>query len=227
MSNEQYEIEDFAFIGRTYTEYQHMFDLDPGDWAGKRVLDCPAGSCSFVGAASEHGIEGVGVDEMYDCALGTLARTCRDDIATAMDALDGVENLYVWEFYDDVPELVSYRERAASHFLYDYAHHGERYVPATLPELPFADDSFDLVLSAHFLFLYDDRLSREFHLDTIRELLRVGDQLRIFPLHGFDAERSELVAPVVQTLEADGYSTDIRTVPFEFQRGADSMLVVE
>ncbi|PSQ05960.1 hypothetical protein BRC95_06450, partial [Halobacteriales archaeon QS_5_68_33] len=136
-------------------------------------------------------------------------------------------DLYVWEFYDDISELRAYRERAASLFLSDYTHNGDRYVQTDLPATPFADRAFDLVLSAHFLFLYDDRLSYEFHLDTVLELLRISGQLRLFPLHGFDADQSDLVTKLVESLQSAGYTTDIRVVPFEFQRGANEMLVVE
>jgi len=175
MTGRKYEIDDFAFIGRTFEEYRRMFDFGTDRWSGQRVLDCPAGPCSFVAEAREHGIEAVGADVMYDRRPAALSTACTGSIETAMDALDGVEDLYRWEFYDDVPELTSYRERAASRFLHDYAHNGERYVPTTLPALPFADGAFDLALSAHFLFLYDDRLSRAFHVETARELLRVAD----------------------------------------------------
>lgn len=227
MSDQQYEIEEFACIGRTLPEYRRMFALDLDAWVGQRVLDCPAGACSFVAEASERGVEAVGVDRLYDRSTAALAARCAADIDTAMAALDGVEGLYRWEFYDDVDELRSYRERAASRFLHDYAHEPGRYVAAELPSLPFPDGVFDLVLSAHLCFLYDDRLSAEFHHRALRELLRVGDELRVFPLHGFDADRSVLVEPVVRRLRADGYRADIRSVPFEFQRGADEMLVVE
>jgi hypothetical protein len=59
----------------------------------------------------------------------------------------------------------------------------ERYVPVTLPSLPFKDGEFDILLSAHFLFMYADRLDYEFHINTLNELLRVTkEEIRIFPL---------------------------------------------
>jgi len=227
MVTKKYEIDEFAFIGRTFTEYQRMFDFDPATWAGQRVLDCPAGPCSFVTEAHDRGIEAVSADKMYDRSAAALSKRCAEDIETAIDALDGVEDLYRWEFYGDVSELRTYREQAASRFLSDYAHNGHRYVYADLPATPFVDHAFDLVLSAHFLFLYDDRLSYEFHLETIRELCRISGQLRVFPLHGFDADQSELVGNLVEDLQSEGSTTDFQVVPFEFQRGANKMLVVE
>lgn len=227
MEDDRYRIEEVAFIGRTAAEYERLFDLNIDAWAGQRVLDCPSGACSFVAAARERGVDALGADVEYDRSPAALAGRCATDVDRAMASLDGVEHLYRWEFYDDVPDLRSYRECAARRFLHDYAHNGERYVDALLPELPFPDGAFDLVLSAHFLFLYDDRLSERFHVRTARELLRVGDQLRVFPLVGFDAERSAYVEPVVDRLRTDGHDVEIRSVPFEFQRGADEMLVVE
>jgi len=227
MSEKKYEIDDFAFIGRTFTEYRRMFDLDPGRWVGNRVLDCPAGPCSFISEAQDRGIDACGVDTMYDRSPAVLSEICTADIETAMAALEGIEDLYVWEFYDDVSELAAYRELAASRFLRDYTHNGERYVAADLPTTPFGEDEFNLVLSAHFLFLYDDRLSRQFHLETAKELSRISRQLRIFPLHGFDAEQSDLVGDVVERLRSAGHTAEIRSVPFEFQQGGDEMLVVE
>jgi hypothetical protein len=227
MTKEQYTIDEFVFIGRTFAEYLRMFDLMNESLDDQQILDCPAGPCSFVAEARTRGVDAIGADILYNHSSAALTQRATDDIGRAMSALDGVEHLYRWEFYDDIADLTAYREQAATQFLRDYATNGEQYVHAELPQLPFADRAFDLVLSAHFLFLYDDRFSLTFHLDTIREFVRVCGQLRIFPLHGFDGEQSELVADVVDALRADGYGVRLETVPFEFQRGADQMLVVE
>ena len=45
----------------------------------------------------------------------------------------------------------------------------------------FNNEQFHLVLSAHFLFMYSDRLDYDFHVQTIRELPRVAsEEVRIF-----------------------------------------------
>ena len=49
----------------------------------------------------------------------------------------------------------------------------ERYVKAILPNLPFNDKSFDLVLSSNFLFYYHNMFDYAFHHDSILEMLRV------------------------------------------------------
>lgn len=227
-SAERYSIDDVAVIGRTFEEYCAMFDLDPGDLAGERVLDCPSGACSFVAEASDRGASAVGADVAYDGSAATLRERCAADVDRAMAALDGVEHLYRWTHYDDVADLRSYRERASERFLADYEANPGRYVAAELPSLPFRDDRFSLVLSAHFLFLYDDRLDDGFHRAALRELLRVADgELRVFPLVGFDAEPYDGLPAIVDDLRDDGYDAERRSVPFEFQKGATEMLVVE
>ncbi|WP_210407368.1 class I SAM-dependent methyltransferase, partial [Hydrocoleum sp. CS-953] len=45
----------------------------------------------------------------------------------------------------------------------------KRYLTAELPKLPFEDNKFDLALCSHFLFLYSDQFSEEFHLESILE----------------------------------------------------------
>ena len=50
----------------------------------------------------------------------------------------------------------------------------KRYVYNELPKLSFKDNSFDLVLSSHFLFLYSEHLSLQFHIDSILEMCRVS-----------------------------------------------------
>lgn len=221
---DRYRFEGFAFIGRTFGEYARMFDLDVGRWRCRRVLDCPAGPCSFVPEARDRGVEAWAADLAYGPPPSALRARCRADVDRAMDALDGVEHLYRWRHYDDVADLRSHRERAADRFLEDYPTH---HVAARLPDLPFRSGAFDLVLSAHCLFLYGDRLDLAFHEAALRELARVGGEVRVFPLVGFDTERYPHLRELRRSLHEAGHATAVESVPFEFQRGATEMLVVD
>lgn len=51
-------------------------------------------------------------------------------------------------------------------------------------------------------------------------------EVRVFPLAALDATRSALVEPAVERLRADGLDASLREVPYEFQPGATTMLVV-
>ena len=225
----KFEVTDCAIIGRTFEEYTAMFDLEPTDLEDRRVLDCPSGVASFVAEATDRGIDAVGADVIYDEPPDDLARRCREDRESVADQILEKPALFEWSFYESPAERRRYLRRASERFLADYAdgRREGRYVAATLPELPFDADSFSLVLSAHFLFLYGDRFDYEFHLEALRELARVAaDEVRVFPLQGLDAEPYEQLDDVLAALEAAGYDPAVEPVPFEFQTGATEMLVL-
>lgn len=220
---------DYAFIGRTFEEYCRLFDLDPERLSSRRILDCPAGPASFVAAARDRGISAVGADVMYDRSASELADRTADDVRQITSQHRLKEDQFVWEFYDDPDERLEYLERASGRFLDDYAEGKEagRYVRAKLPDLPFDRDAFSLVLSGHFLFLYEDRLDYDFHLETLRELARVAsEEVRVFPLVGMDSRPYRELEALRTDLETEGIDTEIRDVDFEFQPGATEMLVL-
>lgn len=205
-----------------------MFDLGDAALSGP-VLDCPGGPGSFVAEATERGIDATAADIMYELPPAALAGRCREDYAAVVEQLPEKRELFTWEFYGSVEERAQLLERAYRRFLEDYpaGRRDGRYVYADLPTLPFPDDSFSLVLSAHFLFLYGDRLSQEFHRQTIEELLRVATgEVRLFPLVGLDTERYDRLDELIAHFREAGHAVEIRSVPFEFQKGATEMFVV-
>lgn len=224
-----FEVEDdFAFLGRTFAEYRRMFDLDVDALAGQRILDCPGGPGSFTATAAELGADPVAVDPAYGPSVDTLGSRCRRSIEDTVTQLREKRDLFVWDYYGDVETRGRFQRAAAERFLADYATQPGRYVAAGLPNLPFADDAFDLTLSGNLLFLYDDRLSEGFHREALAELLRVtAGQLRIFPLASLDRTQSGLVESTIERLNIDGHRARLESVPYEFQPGATEMLVVD
>lgn len=223
-----YEINDVAFIGRTLREYRSMFDLDLDEWVGESVLDCPSGACAFVAEANDRGIDATGADIAYEAPPGELDLTCEDDIDMAIDGFSGTEDQFTWEFYQDVDGVRNHWADASRTFQTDYRAFPERYLHEELPDLSFEDEEFSLVLSAHLLFLYEDKLSHEFHEQSLLELARVAsEQVRLYPLVGFDGRKYERLDELRAMLHEKGYDTEIRTVPFEFQRDANQMLLID
>ena len=93
-----------------------------------------------------------------------------------------------------------------------------------MPALPFGDCSFDLALSSHLLFLYSEQLDIAFHLDSLREMLRVAGEVRVFPLLQIGGAPSPHVAAAAAALRSDGVDASVEPVPYEFQRGGNRML---
>ena len=92
---------------------------------------------------------------------------------------------------------------------------------------PFRDNEFSLVVSSHFLFVYDDRLSYEFHRNCIHEMLRVSsEEVRVFPLVGLGGKRSLFVERIIKDDVFGEVSMQALRVPYEFFRGASEMLII-
>lgn len=220
------DIDRIAFIGRTFREYSEMFALDESAIRSGPVLDCPAGAASFAAEAHRMGIDVAACDILYDRPVEELASKGEKDIAHIYEKVGEASHLYAWEYYKNRDELIAFRKRALESFLADFPEGlGQgRYVRAELPRLPFPDGAFQLLLSSHFLFLYGDRLDLDFHVASLRELLRVSEEVRVFPLHGLDARPSPHLGKAIEVLAKESVKIETLKVPFEFQRGANEML---
>ena len=221
------ELENVAFIGRTYREYMDMFGLDESLLRGGPALDCPAGPSSFAAEAYARGFKVVACDILYNLPADDLAAKGERDLALIGRQMDDVAHLYRWDYYGDKAGLMERRAAALKQFLADFPA-GEdegRYIHAELPRLPFADGSFRLVLSSHFLFLYGDRFGPDFHAESLLEMARVSSgEVRIYPLQGLDSRPCPHMHKVLDILRGRGVAAEIRPTPFEFLKGADRML---
>lgn len=121
------------------------------------------------------------------------------------------------------------RQASAQAFSADLSKNPGRYVPGQLPSLPFDDRRFDLVLCSHLLFTYADRLHHDLHRTALLELSRVAaGEARVFPLLDQGGKAcDDLVDWLRAEFAASGIASEIRAVPYEFQRGGNRMLVVE
>jgi len=99
-----------------------------------------------------------------------------------------------------------------------------RYLDASLPDLPFEDNSFDLALSSHLLFLYSKEFDLDFHVRALKEMLRVAPEARAFPLLQVGGEPSPHVEGAIDAFTAHDIQARIEEVPYEFQRGGSRML---
>ena len=117
-----------------------------------------------------------------------------------------------------------------NNFIQDYENgkNEKRYIHNELPKLSFKNDSFDLVLSSHFLFLYSEHFDLQFHIDSILEMCRVSKkEVRIFPLLNLKNEKSEYLEPILKTLNDKGFETKVITTNYEFQKGANELLSIK
>jgi SAM-dependent methyltransferase len=207
---------------RSYAEYVAMFDLRR---LPATVLDCCAGGSSFTAEANALGAEAIAADPVYGLPDGDLAATLRHGAEQTRHINNAHADDFVWSWYGSAAVRDDLRSKAARAFLDDKCAHPARYVAAGLPELPFRTGQFDLVLCSHLLFTWADKLDVAWHRKAITELLRVSrDEVRIFPLVQQGTGRPIDFLP--DLLDRTRMPWGIRDVPFELQRGANQMLVL-
>ncbi|MBH0123194.1 methyltransferase domain-containing protein [Rhodococcus sp. CX] len=220
-------IGEMLISSRSLDEYRAMFGLTADDLF-RRILDCPGGAAGFTGEVNDRGGDVTACDTAYfgngaeELAAVAAAETDRGDRYVRAHADE-----YDWTFFADPDEHRRVRQHAVRKFAADMSRHPQHYVAGRLPSLPFADDSFDLVLSSHLLFSYSDRLDHAFHVDAIVELVRVASgEVRIFPLV---ASGSSVLYPRLDELLAElrgrNIAGEVVEVDYRFQKGADRMLV--
>ena len=220
----EFQLEGVVPWGRTADEYEAFLalrDVDPDAC----ILDCGGGPSSFAAEWAARGRRVVAVDPIYKFEGRKIRARFDATCAPMREGMVSARQRFVWDFYGSPEAVVERRRRALDLFLAD-RQAGEasaRYVAAALPDLPFGADTFDLVLCSHLLFLYSADLTLEMHVGAIREMLRVGTEVRIFPLLDLDGQPSPHVEPTLAALRCriDAVRVD---VPFEFQRGARQML---
>ncbi|MBV7329763.1 SAM-dependent methyltransferase [Chloroflexi bacterium TSY] len=208
--------------GRNFDEYCRMFDLSPTDLSGK-ILGCGDGPASFNSICNAQGGRVTSVDPLYNLSKGEIAKRIDATFDTVISQTKLNQEKFRWDRIKSVDELGSIRMSAMQEFLESYELGKEKgaYLPGALPKLNFANDSFDIALSSHFLFLYTDNLGYQFHLDSILEMMRVAQEARIFPLLDFNARRSHFVDKIVDDLAS--FTVEIREVDYEFQIGGNEL----
>lgn len=204
-----------------------MFDLATQDLAGK-IIDCAGGPASFNAEATQKGYRVISCDPLYRFTAEEIVGRINETYGTIVTGAEANRVRYVWKEISSPEHMGKVRMAAMRRFLEDFSSGIEegRYRPDKLPSLEFDDGEFDLALCSHFLFTYSEQLSADFHIATIKEMCRVADEARVFPLLNYDGDPSLPLRPVVDELQGTGYWAEIREVPYEFQRGGNEMLMV-
>lgn len=212
--------------GRNMGEYRAMFTLSDGELKTLRILDCGGGPSSFNAQLTSAGGTVISCDPLYAASRADIEKRISETFDIVLEQTRRNRDNFIWNGINDPDKLGYRRMKAMRSFLDDFeTGRGQgRYVDAALPKLPFADNSFDLALSSHFLFLYTEQLSLDFHIAAILEMCRVARELRVFPILDMQCNRSAYLAPVMAALAEKGRRAEIVPVDYEFQKGAKEML---
>lgn len=213
--------------GRSLQEYVDMFNLTETD-LNKSILGCGDGPASFNFEMMQQGHSVVSVDPVYEMDRNTIQKRIDETYVEVLEQTRANQDKFVWQNIPSVEELGKIRMNSMGMFLDDFEEGKKqgRYVAGGLPELPFADNSFDLALVSHLLFLYSEQLSFDFHIQAADELLRVADEVRVFPVLDLNSRKSMHLDEVIGSLLSCGFTVIEEKVNYEFQKGGNSMLVI-
>lgn len=213
--------------GRSYGEYVRMFNLTPSDLK-KSILSCGDGPASFNSTMNQKARKVVSIDPIYGLSKNQIENRIQETYQTVINQTKINKDKFIWNEIKNVDELASIRMNAMKQFMADYetGKKDKRYISAELPSLPFKDHQFELSLSSHFLFLYTNNLSLEFHLESIEEMLRVSKEVRIFPLLDVNDNISPYLKDVINFFSEKEYCVEELMVNYEFQKGGNSMLKI-
>jgi hypothetical protein len=214
--------------GRSYDEYVSMFSLSPSDLK-RKILGCGDGPACFNTVLSSEGGAVISVDPIYSFSAKEIRGQIEKTFEVILDQAGKNRDEFIWETISSVEELGRIRMTAMESFLEDFetGKAEGRYIAGGIPDLPFKDKEFDIALCSHFLFLYSEQLSVEFHRTSIRELCRVADELRIFPLIELGGKESRHLKPLIDDFEKEQYDIEIKEVPYQFVKGGNEMVIIK
>lgn len=221
-----FQLENVVPWGRSQNEYQKMFQLDNNDLS-KKILDCAGGPSSFNAEITYIGGNIISCDPLYHFQKEQIQNRINETYKQVLQNTIDNQHNFIWESIKRPKELVQLRMSAMNKFLADFNKGKKegRYLPESLPKLPFNDNEFDLALCSHFLFLYTNILSLEFHKESILEMCRVAKEVRIFPLLDFNNKESEHLSLISNSFNKK-FRCKITSVNYEFQKGANKILTI-
>ena len=222
-----YSLENVVPWGRNLAEYQAMFALSSADLRSN-IIGVSDGPASFNRELTVLGGQVVSIDPLYQFSAEQIQQRIDAIVPTVMGQLYANQDEFVWQLFASPADLEQTRLSAMQAFLADYpAGLAERrYQVGALPQLDFDDRAFDLALCSHFLFLYSAQFDAAFHVAAIQELCRVAEDVRIFPVLELGSVQSRHLETVIARLQDGGFSAELQTVNYEFQRGGNQMLRV-
>lgn len=215
-------------LGRTCIEYHAMFNLNKAD-LNKKILDCGGGPSSFNYEMKMQNKNVITIDPLYQFSKEDIGKRIDETFDDVMAQAKASKDDYIWKNIKTVEDLAEKRMSAMRTFLNDFetGKKEKRYITAELPDLPFKDSQFDLALSSHFLFLYSDVLSLDFHVKAVDEMLRVASEVRIFPLLDLSTEKSHHVKQIMKLFKEKEMHVSIETVDYEFQKGGNQLMRIK
>ncbi len=215
--------EGLTAIGFGLNDYKKMFNLEQ-EQLDMKILDCRGGASAFAAGMYKKGKHVIATDPIYAHSESKLIELVERSQSNIKEGLA----TKAFEHQLKTPQIDAFlteHQTFAQEFLNDFKTGKEqgRYVAQSLPQLSFKEEAFDLALVSHFLFTYSE-LDLTFHLEAIDELLRVANEVRIFPLVTRHGELSPMVGEVIANAQLNNFGAELKEVDYHLQAKGNAML---
>ncbi|MDZ8236052.1 MAG: SAM-dependent methyltransferase [Nostoc sp. ChiQUE01a] len=214
-------------FGRSMDEYIKMFNLTNAD-LNKRIIGVGDGPASFNAEMTRQGKSVVSIDPLYQFSGDQILQRFNEVVDNIINQVKATPNNWVWSYHKSPDDLRHNRVRAIQEFLSDYDNgkNTNRYIFGELPNLAYHNQEFDIALCSHLLFLYSDHLDYDFHLNSVGEMLRIAEEIRIFPLINLMQKPSQHLEKIIKHYTNKCYKITIEKVEYELQPGGNKMLKI-
>lgn len=190
----------------------------------RKIIVCGDEPANFNHICNSLGGNVVSIDPIYSLSKKQIEARIKQTFSNVIDQIRKNLEMFRWNKIKSVDEPGKIRMDAMNKFLATCEQdkkHG-RYIDSSLLKINFPNDSFDIALSSHFLFLYYDNLYYKFHYLAICEILRIASEVHIFPILDVNSKRSLYVDAVLKDLKE--YQCKISRVNYDFQVNRNEML---
>lgn len=221
-----FHLNDVVPWGRSLKEYVQMFDLTAAD-LNKKIVSFADGPASFNAEAKTAGYDVTSLDIVYQFSAAEIKGRIDETKEIVLEQTKKNAENYNWHEIKDITELEKIRMGAMEKFLQDYDHgkREKRYLFHEFPcQTPFAENHFDLGLCSHFLFLYPG-LGYSFHLETLEEMIRICQEVRVSPLVDLDGTRPEFFQRLMEEL-GERYTVAVCQTDYAFLKSENSYLSI-
>ncbi|MBC1240392.1 SAM-dependent methyltransferase [Nostoc sp. 2RC] len=214
-------------FGRSMDEYIKIFNLTKAD-LNKRIIGVGDGPASFNAEMTRQGKNVVSIDPLYQFSGDQILQRFNEVVDNIINQVKATPNDWVWSYHKSPDDLRQNRVKVIQEFLADYdsGKKANRYIFGELPNFAYNNQEFDIALCSHLLFLYSEQLDYDFHLNSVGEMLRIAQEIRIFPLIDLMLKPSPHLEKIIKYCTDKGYKINIEKVEYELQPGGNKMLKI-
>lgn len=215
-------IDGLAAINYGKEDIINMFSLTGDELAAMRIFHCYAGGSVFAAQMQQQPHPVIACDPLYTKPVSEIKAKLEQ---TQQALLTHPEKYAITR---EQAEIFVRSHQAKMQLLLADLPKGiqeKRYTGDHFPTLTYEKEAFDLALIAHYLFT-DDKLDTAFQITALQELMRIANEVRVFPLITRSGALAMGVGEVVAALQNLGFGVEIRSVPFMLQKQGNAMLRV-